>query len=343
MSREDEDFDIKKIELFVVQILTMKTNSSKRLAPLRKESIFFTAFESRFINKIGRESGFVSRSDGKISPVSFISSFMRMVSRGFSSYADWASELSLELKISLTKQAVEERMNARTEEFVKKLFQRQFLREATDNVKRKWTKKFANIYCEDSTHLNLPEELANHYPGNISRGKKKAVAKVHALYNMSTNCFAMLDIHSFRKNDQGLAPISCQYLKKGDLILRDLGFLVLSCLERFTKGGIYFLTRKKYGIKVYNPNSGKEIRLSKRLRMSGFVDQEVLIGEHRQRVRMIVIPVPQHVAAQRRRKAMKDRDRRVNHSAEYFFLLGFTILLTNIEKTRCSAVETQEL
>jgi len=313
------------------------------LPPPHKENFFFSALDKSFINKIGRKTGFVSRSDGKIKPVNFVLSFIRLTSHGFKSYADWASELSLELKGTLTKQAVEERMNIRTENFVKELVQQQFLRAVVKNVKQKCAKKFKNIYCEDSTHLNLPEELSSHYPGNVSRGKKMAVAKIHSLYNMSKNQFAFLDIHSFRKNDQGLSLVSYNYLKKGDLIIRDLGFLVLSCLKKFAQSGICFITRKKYGIKSYNPHSGKEIILTKKLRLNGFFDQEVLIGESRQKMRMIAIQVPTHVANQRRRKAMKDRDKRLNHNAEYYFLLGFTILLTNIEKNECSATEVQEL
>jgi len=40
------------------------------------------------------------------------------------------------------------------------------------------------------TTLSLPDALAGTFPGNVSKGVKKAQAKIHAMYNMTENKFA---------------------------------------------------------------------------------------------------------------------------------------------------------
>lgn len=244
--------------------------------------------------------------------------------------------------VNISKQAIEERMNHKTETFLKTAFQELFKQERVKDNK-KIVQRFGNVYCEDSTHIHLPENLAHHYPGNISRGKEKAVAKLHVLYNMSTDRFALLDIHSFRKNDQCLAPVSVNHLQKGDLLLRDLGFLVLSCIKTFLKNEIYFLSRKNYQVKVFDVRYGQEMKLSKIMKRKKFFDSDVLVGKDKQRMRMIIMPVSSEQVAIRKRKARKNRDKRLNHSKEYYALLGYTILLTNIEKAKCSASDAIKL
>jgi hypothetical protein len=160
---------------------------------------------------------------------------------------------------------------------------------------------------------------------------------------MTENHFSLLDIHSFRQNDQGLCCVSGQYLEKGDLIVRDLGFMSLSSLCIFNTKGINFLTRKNYQTKVYDKKAGTELNLLKILKRKGFFDDEVLVGRDKQRMRMVVLPVSAQQASLRRHKARTDRDKRYNHSKEYYALLGYTILLTNMEKSKCSSMEAIKL
>lgn len=74
---------------------------------------------------------------------------------------------------------------------------------------------------EDSTTIHLPDSLAEVFPGNVSRGKKKSLAKIHALYNLTQSNFSFLHIHDFSKNDQSLSRDSLPYLQTGDLCIRD--------------------------------------------------------------------------------------------------------------------------
>ena len=45
---------------------------------------------------------------------------------------------------------------------------------------------------------------------------------------------------------------------------------------------------------------------------------------------MVAIKIPDHLAAERKRKAKSDRDKRLNHSTEYLKLLEWSIFITNV-------------
>ena len=325
----------------------MKTNNSKGNKSHNKENIIFNKIDKQLINKIAKLTGFIGRKDGKNRPYNLILGFMIMTLKKLKSFDSWASEIAVINGISLTKQAVEERMNYKTENMLKLVFEEK-LASTLNSVQceeiNNNSKKFKAIFVDDSTATNLPVKLAKYFPGNVSRGEKKSVAKIHALYNFTKNNFSFLNIHSFANNDQSLSPNVLSYLKPGDLILRDLGFQVLSVQRLLISNGVFLISRKKFGTKIYDEKSGKELTLKKLLGKKGWFDGNVLVGKAEQlEMRLVVTALPKDKANERRRKERKNRDKRMNHSLEYYNQLGYTILLTNVPSEICSRKEIGQL
>lgn len=318
----------------------MKTNSFSRKSFLYKESILLGKLTTKTINKIARGCKYIKRNSGKISPRNLILGFMIIISKQRNTYQDWATEIGLLENKTITKQSLHERMNSQTEYLIKKVMEQQ-LGEKIQYLQTQKTKgvlkNFKNVMIDDSTILLLPDELAIEFPGNVSKGEQKSQVKIHAMYNLTQNYFPFFHIHSFANNDQSLSANVLPYVQKGDLCIRDLGFLVLSTMKQFIKKGIYFVSRKNYQIKIYDIKTGLEIDLMKELHKNNFIDKEVLVGKKQQlKVRLVVVPIPDAQASERRRKARLDRDKRVNHSKEYYALLGYGIYLTNISPEQCN-------
>jgi hypothetical protein len=325
----------------------MKTNNSKGNKSHNKENIIFEKVDKKLINKIAKLTGFTGRKDGKIKPYNLIIGFMIMTSKKLKSFDSWASEIAVINGISLTKQAVEERMNYKTENMLKLVFEEKLaiaLKPFQWDGNGELSGKFADILIDDCTTINLPPELAEHFPGNVSRGEKKSQAKIHALHNFTKNNFLFLDIHSFVDNDQSLSSNVLSYLNPGDLILRDLGFQVLSVQRQLISNGVFLISRKKFGTKIYDEKSGKVLTLKKLLGKKGWFDGFVLVGKTEQlKMRLVVTSLPKEQANERRRKERKNRDKRMNHCQEYYNQLGYTILLTNVPSEICSRKEIGQL
>lgn len=325
----------------------MKTNSLNGKKFLSKDNIISGMLSKRVINKIAKRSGYKKRSGGKIKASGIIIGFMMMISKKMNSYDSWASEVSVLSGHSVTRQAIENRMNKETSAMTRLVLEEKLLESMNKtNLKshKVNTTKFGMIQLEDSTTFNLPEELSNEFPGNVSRGKKKSQAKIHAMYNFTKNNFTFLDIHSFTENDQSLSSKVLSYVNKGDLLLRDMGFLVLDALEELISKEAYFISRKNSQTKVYDVQFEQEINLIKELRKKHFLDKMVLVGRTKKiKMRLVILPIPSEQAQERRRKAKRDRDKRLNHSKEYYELLGYAIFITNIPQSICSSREIQKI
>jgi len=270
---------------------------------------------------------------------------MTMVSRKMNTYEAWAQEISLSAHLSVSKQAIEERMNPKTTNMLKMVLADELEKSLSSKHRQlsQASQAFRSIHIEDSTIFNLPSELSFAFPGNVSSGKKKSQAKVHALYNYTNNTFGFLDLYSFTRNDQSLSSRIISFIQPGDLILRDMGFLVLDVLDQINAQGGFFISRKSYQIQVFDLKTHQEINLIETLRKKNFFDKEVLVGKTKKiKMRLVVIPVPPDQASSRRRKAKKDRDKRTKHDQGYYELLGYNIFITNLAQTHFLPEQIQE-
>lgn len=321
----------------------MKTKSPIGNKSLNKERKIYEYFRAQKLNKLAIKSGYKKRSNGKISAKNLILGFMMMVSKKKNTYESWSQEISLLSRSVISRQAVEERMRPKTTALLKLVLEEKFKSSFQARSAYQVTRKFNHIKLEDSTVINLPEELSFVFPGNVSHGKRKSQAKIHALYDFTENSFDFMHIHSFTQNDQSLSMHSLGHINQGDLLLRDMGFLVLGALDEINARGAYFISPKKFQINVYGPVSKERIDLAKVLAKWGVFDREVLVGKKHKKMRLVILPLPPKLADERKRKARRDRDKRLNHNKEYYQLLGYSIFITNIPQTICSAEEVSKL
>lgn len=253
--------------------------------------------------------------------------------KGINTYSCWVEEIGLLCKKTISKQSLFERMGQSAVNFVKELLEERLSKAYGREKSNELFSFFKNVFLHDSTTLHLADKLANIFPGNISKGQQKAVVRIQAIYNFKQNLFSCFKLTPYTKNDQSASPLILDYINRGDLIIRDLGFFVLDILKKIAKKEAYFLSRIRYGINLYNSQTGDKIDLYRLLKKKKQLDKQVLIGEdQRLKVRIVVRMLPERIAAERRRKAKKDRDKRLNHSKQYYYLLGFGIYITNVGK-----------
>jgi hypothetical protein len=321
----------------------MKTNRSMGTNSLCKGNVFFGKIDLKNINKISRQTGFCIRKTSKIQPFFLIFGFYMMLVKKLNTYEDWSSEIGILSGESLSKQAVEDRMNIATSNMLRLVFEdklNSLLSKSCHKKDRQLREKFNEIKIDDSTVLSLPEALNNFFPGNVSLGRKKAQIKIHALHNFTKNSFDFLNVHNYTDSDQGLSGIVLPHLNTGDLILRDLGFQNLTIQKELISKGVYFVSKKKSNVSLFDIKTGQQLDLLKYLKRKKYFDGPVLVGaKEKVQMRLVIQPLSQEVGDEKRRKAKNDRNRRVNHSKEYYELLSYSILITNISPEMCTRQE----
>ncbi len=325
----------------------MKSNSLNGKNPCDKSNVILRNLNVDIINKSAVNSGFLKRKSEKITPLNLILGFMTMVSKGRNSYSFWGVEIGFLANKTVTKQAVEDRINVKAEEFAKATLEGHLREKIGANISVKTRgimNLLTNVKIDDTTNLALPDMLASQFPGSVCRGVRKAIVKVHVLFNLTENTYDFFQLHSYSENDQSLSANILDYLQKGDLIIRDLGLAILSVIGKIITKDAYFISRKSFKIKVFDIDSGDEINWTKELKKKGFMDRQVIAGKKEKiKVRLIAVPLSEAQANERRRKARNDRDKRANHSPEYDYLLGYSIYFTNIETDKCNAAQIAQL
>ena len=323
----------------------MKPNSKEKAVTIIEEKL-----NKLSINKLSKQSKFCKRKPKKITPKDLLVGFFMMAfSPDKKSYKSWAIKIGLLIKDKVSKQALWKRMQPEQIEFLKKVLSSAIDKNIGNKIKGNTNKKlrgFKNVILEDSTHIKLSDSLWKDYPGNgyWDTEAKKAIVKIQSAYNIIKKNFTRFEITSFRKNDQGYAEKILEIVKKGDLLIRDLGYFVLRIFRKLDEQGVFFISRMKRELKIISKKEEKPIDLAKMLSRKGQLDIEVFLGEEeRLPVRLIAIPVDQAVASERRRKARANRDRRCNPSKESLFLLGWELFITNVPQERLNLKDIAEI
>lgn len=304
-----------------------QTNLNKKALSIKLSSLQ--------IDSLARSTGFYQRKERKINPRLLLISFFMIALKGKNSFQSWAIQLSILLRQTVSKTALWKRMSTEQVSFLKELL-KSFLAKQYSLVKKKLETQglfqaFNNVFLHDSTTIHLPDHLHAYFPGNYSRGKLKAVARIQTFYNIKKNIYCFFKLTSFICNDQSAAYSVIPLLNQGDLLIRDLGYFVLGAFADMIKKGVYFLSRLRYNTGLFEVDSGNKINLLSFVKKNSIVDKKILLGnKYKLLVRLVAIKLPDSIANERRRKAKIDRDKRLNHSKEYMELLGWNIFITNV-------------
>jgi hypothetical protein len=318
----------------------MKT-SSYSASKVKKN--FEKFFDKSVINRLAKISGFIKRRPKKITPFAFIAGFIDGCFKGAITYSSWASNIGILTGEAVSKQALFERMNEDTVAFAKEVFTRSISEKIKAVKDCRLFKLFKAVIIQDSTTLSLPSELVEFYPGNWAKGEQKAVARLQCIVDIATMQWRHLSLEAFTNNDQSASGVALPVLGKGDLLLRDLGYFVLNVLQQIISKQAYFISRLRYGVTLYD-EKGKVVTWKTLSKRKAIIDKKVWIGkEDKVPVRIVMIRLPAKQVNEKIRKAKTDRDKRVNHSDDYYQWLQYNVFVTNVDEDYVNALDIAQL
>ncbi len=274
-------------------------------------------------------------------------SFFKMIALQQTSYLNWAWSVSKEIGKTVSKQAIFKRMNNEWLCLMQALLEKALQQHLRQNINKPVCSVFKNIYLQDSTSIGLPDMMNKIFPSNIVGGILKATAKVNTILNVASSTCHSFSILPFKNNEQSLSSTVFDYATKGDLVIRDLGYYSLEVFQQMCSKSIYFISRQKFGVSVFDPQTKKKlslINILKKHKGSNPLDIQVLCGKKQKvAVRLIAVKLDEKTANEKRKKARQHRDKRFNHTDEYYFLLGYAIFITNVQAEHSTATQIADL
>ena len=292
------------------------------------------------LDRLARASGFRRRQPKKLTPTLFVQAACLLVTLGSVSYRRWAGLIGVLGGCTLAKQSLFERISSRAVGFLQAVLGALLGTLATTPTSVPAVLQgFRRVLVQDSTTLQLSPKLARFFPGaSNQKGAQGALLKIQACYDLLSQSFVYFSLSSYRHNDQAASPEVLPLVRAGDLILRDLGYFVLKVLQQIALADAYFLSRLRVGVGLWEADGCTPVNLLRRLRSCpGHFEGRFCLGKEKLLVRLVAIKMPAPVAAERRRQARQNRDRRSPPSAQRLALLGWAIFITNVPATRLSA------
>lgn len=298
-------------------------------------SEILTALEPFALEDYARKTGFVKRQPQKITPKNFLAGFLKAILAEDNSLNDLAFHIGFYAGQTLSKQGIDKRINEACVQYFEQVLMQAILQQA--EVKVSWAKAatmfryFPRVLVQDSTCIPLGEKLVATFPGPSNQHGQQAMAKIQVLMDVLSEQFYYFTVTPFTQNDQSMAAEVLKIARPGDLVLRDLGYFALAALQKMTTAGIYFLSRLRWPLALFDAQDGTRIDLLRALKEHKHLDLCVCLGtQEKVPARLVAQPVAKEVAKERRREAQTDRDQRLNHDAEYLALLGWDIFVTNV-------------
>lgn len=295
---------------------------------------------------LAKKTGWMQRTAKKITPLHFLTASLLLISQPQISLTVLAVLLGLLSGKTVSKQGVDERLDRSAVALLKEVLGAA-LGLCLRQVKawpRKFPWPFKRILVADSSTIKLNEKLASVYPGGANQhGPTPGVLRLQAMFDLLSQRWVSFALSPYVSNDQKASPDLLPLLQKDDLVIRDLGYFALAVLQQVAQRGAWFLSRFYFRTAVFDLR-GQPLDLLDLLRRHGKLDRWVLLGRHeKMRVRLVALPVPAHVANERRRKARAHLKNRCQLSQEYLALQNWTVFVTNVSVEVLSAQQVMEL
>jgi len=191
---------------------------------------------------LAKKMELAKRKTRKFTPTDLILALWQTFLKELFSFDNVALNLSAQNKNkTISGQAVWKRLTAKKfNSFIKKLLEKSLKKRYDTLMESKLFKAFSNVYIQDATHYKLARHMAKYFLGSYSKKDPTATAKVQAVFNLTKGVFVDFKLCSFRDNDQGDAPRFVKKMKKGELIIRDLGYAVLTVFKQISDKKAYF-------------------------------------------------------------------------------------------------------
>ena len=245
------------------------------------------------------------------------------------------AQVCTDLGIEISTQGIDQRITERAVAFLRRVFS-----QAMEQFKNQIPlpieilQQFNGIYLTDSSVIPLPDWMAEDYPGCGGKGPQASL-KIQLVFEFLMGNLAQIALCAGRDPDQGYREY-IKVLEKGSLSITDLGYFALDGLKAIMyQQQAYFLSRFRTQTGLLTP-AKEPIHLLTLVRGCPRIAFEcnVLMGKrskHRLPCRLIMLPVPQEVADERRRKAKaKARVQKSTVRKERLALMSWTFFVTNV-------------
>lgn len=290
------------------------------------------------INRLARKTGFIKRSR-KLLASDFVNTLMfSFCNQANTSLPDIAADLNQQFSVEISKEGLHKKFSAQAVMFLKELVKYQLSKQFSLPADAELKKHFTGINIKDSSKFSLPGIYNGDYPGFGNFSKTNGLMNLQYEYDLVSGNWITLELTTIKTNDQQDSKQTIGSLYKGELYIRDLGYITPTYLKAVIEKEAGFLNRIPPQINVYTldkkPIDWRKIAHKFNKTGVGALDMDVLIYQKELLGCRLVI---ERVTDDEYRKRLKHAERSakkhgVGLSKEHKLKCRYNMFITNVSR-----------
>lgn len=316
-------------------------NNLRGFKPADCSAEFFTKLHSLAI-----QCSLIAHQSRKFSAQGLLLTLFKAFLSGKASFNEMADRLGGFEPLQMSKQAFWKRINARAIAFLLESLSTSLRLKTlnTSTISSSLCQRFGRILVEDSTTHRLHPSNSDHSPGHGNGRSRTSLLKVDVTLDLISGSCVQSSRHSGTQQDKEIGKDLVDLVRKGDLILRDMGYFVIAEFALIARLLASWLSRVPVSV-IIRETSGRKIEEALRACRSDRWDGEVLLGEKEQhRCRLIAVRASPEVARQNLQDAREraaSRGRTLSKAQRE--RCHWHLLVTNLSASELSIREAGEL
>ena len=252
-----------------------------------------------------------------------------------------AINTSGKFNVEISKQGIDQRFTPSAVKFIQALCGELLQEQFNHSIEVGWFSAFKRVLIKDSTKFDVSSNLAKQLPGSGGAASKAGVC-IQYEFDLKSGQVNDLSIGSSNCNDTTDTRATIAMVKEGDLIIRDLGYSILSCFRIINQETAFYISRLNTSIMVFEKTDNEFVELDfcklYKLMTKGKIkrlDKKVYIGRtEMMEVRLIIDLMPEAEVNKRKRKT-KAYNKKRGHvtSGKFMDKAPFNLYITNINET----------
>ena len=284
------------------------------------------------LDLIASQTRLIIRHSRRFSAAGFLQSLLSSVVTGLASLNQIAGDLKDRDHPGMARQSLHQRFDIRSTAFLMAvlcdLLQQRYSTAATAIR----SSAIQRILIEDASGQVMPKSNADAFPAHGNHHGKTAGVKIDLAFDLLTGSIVSHSLQAATEQDKSIGKEFIIEVRRGDLVLRDMGYFSLSEFTAIELRNAWWLTRLPLTTGVML-GDGRSLEIYLKSFRGDIIDLDVSVGAQGKKCRLVAIRAAREVTAarqaQRRKKA---RECGKNPCPKGLVRDGWHLMLTNLGK-----------
>lgn len=290
-------------------------------------------------------SELVVRKSKKFKPEVFLLALIQAANSGNASYNEIASKMvEIDEQCDLSAVAIWKRISTKAlalERFLGMCITHLCSIPVMDSFCKK--SPFTRILTEDSSFVKMLKSCAELFPAHGNKHGSTAGVKLNLIFDLLTGNPLNLSTHGGTEQDRTIGKDMLDFVRKGDLILRDMGYFCVSIFSEIEAMAAHWLSRLPVSVKAYT-ESGVALETILKRAKSNIVDRQMLLTDKQKPARLIAVRKSKEQADQAVAKLREEATKKGNTPDKAALERArWHILVSSVNKATMSARDLGKL